>query len=217
MSKKKTYYKQVNAQKLSDEIKQVTSLSDLKGITTRFIDPSYEVDVVFESDKDTNAWATCDQIVTSHEIVSLEDLKKLKNAKIDARTVELIECGVAFDGKIFSLSSNAQRNWIAIMTFFTTNPFVNAIKSTGADRPTTVEELLSHFDGTLGGMFPMTVTTKADGEYVFNDISTYIQFFNLAISTAQSYYDSGRLLKTQVNNAVDAAEIDSVIDDREKT
>ncbi|HSG29084.1 MAG TPA: hypothetical protein VLA34_11435, partial [Candidatus Krumholzibacterium sp.] len=44
----------------------------------------------------------------------LEVYKSIKNGAIDKRTQELIAEGFSFDGKTFSMSANAQRNWIAL-------------------------------------------------------------------------------------------------------
>ena len=215
MSTKKTYYKQVDAQKLSDSIKKVSSLSDLKQISTRFVSNGYEADVEFHNDKDTNQWASCDQIVTNHELVSLQDLKNLKNAKIDARTVELMQEGSVFDNEVFSLSDSAQRNWIALSTFLMLNSIIDVINSSGAERPTSTEELLSHLKSTIDGLVTtLSVTTKDDGEYQFQTDIDYKNFFNTTIAAAKAHYDSGRALKIQVNAATDAAGVDAVIDNR---
>lgn len=47
---------------------------------------------------------------------SLDDQKKERNRLIDRRTDELISLGFAFDGEQFSLSQNAQINWLALKT-----------------------------------------------------------------------------------------------------
>lgn len=45
---------------------------------------------------------------------TLEDFKEDKIQLIDEKTKQIIERGFEFDNKTFSLSDNAQRNWIGI-------------------------------------------------------------------------------------------------------
>jgi len=67
--------------------------------------------------------------------ISLGEHKNLRYKQIDIRTGELISAGFTFDGENFSLSQNAQLNWVGLKS---------------------LETLIT---------FPINVTTKGDGEY----------------------------------------------------
>ena len=55
-------------------------------------------------------------IIHDHVALSLSDLKATKVLDIDARTREIIAGGFAFDGQTFSLSEQAQMNWLGLIT-----------------------------------------------------------------------------------------------------
>jgi hypothetical protein len=56
-------------------------------------------------------------IISNHEANPLSARKAAKIAAIDSRTDDLIRQGFAFDGKNFSLSTEAQGNWTALFVF----------------------------------------------------------------------------------------------------
>lgn len=56
-----------------------------------------------------------DAVVGAHIAVSLDDKKVAKKKAIDVKTQSIIRQGFDFDGNHFSLSPNAQLNWIGIV------------------------------------------------------------------------------------------------------
>jgi hypothetical protein len=57
-----------------------------------------------------------DSLVSAHEAVSLQDYKNDKNSEIDSKTRELINNGFTYDSTLFSLSTQAQTNWLTLKT-----------------------------------------------------------------------------------------------------
>lgn len=106
--------------------------------------------------------------------------------KIDNRTQELINNGFDFDGRNFSLSSNAQQNWTALATL--------------------------NNSGML--TFPLAVTTANDDEYEFDNQTEFLQFIGTAFSTVNGHIASGRALKVAVRDAQNQTQLDAIIDNR---
>lgn len=201
----KTYSKIVDAGKLWDELEIV--FPDLNDVHTFIDNGTDKVQVTFDNSKDGAEQAIIDSIVTAHVPVDLEDLKKKKNALIDEKTKELIYAGFAYDNNVFSLSSNAQRNWLALNSVWSANFFV-----TQELNPTFTPAQV--YDAVESSLYPSPVTTLDDLEYIFNTYAEYVTFFNAIFAFANGHYLSGRALKEQVNNAVDQAELNSIIDNR---
>jgi len=61
--------------------------------------------------------AILDTIMTNHDPIDIDAVKEEKNLLIDAKTNELIKGGFEFDGNMFSMSSDAQRNWMGLHQF----------------------------------------------------------------------------------------------------
>jgi len=118
------------------------------------------------------------------DAVWLTILKTECKVEIDLRTQELILGGFAFNGKLFSLSSNAQMNWTALNS---------------------VRDALT---------YPQAVSTSDDGEYQFADAIELNAFAMTALGTAGFHYSSGRTLKVSIDAAVDEVAINAIIDTR---
>jgi hypothetical protein len=117
-------------------------------------------------------------------VVDLAHAKAVKHSQIDARTAEIIGQGFSHGGSTFSLSENAQRNWIG--------------GEVGKNNLT----------------FPMAVSTKDEGEYSIANATEYTTMYLTAVATTKSVIDSGRTLKKSVNAATTVAEVDAVVDNR---
>lgn len=205
MSNKKDYQKIVNSGKLYDEVVVVfPDLVDIHTYTQNSLDWFH---IEFENNKDGAEWATIDSLVSSHLPIELDDLKRAKNALIDEKTMSLIFAGYTYDNHTFSLSIHAQRNWIAISTSFEANLSI----ARKADPLLTQEQA---YDAVEASLYPLDVSTLGDLEYTFNTYSDFITFFNGAYTFANGHYMSGRALKNQVNNAVDEAALNLIVDNR---
>lgn len=123
----------------------------------------------------------------SNNWITVEDLqwyKDQKNDAIDSKTAELISSGFTYDSTVFSLSNEAQKNWI------------------GLD--------LAKGDMT----YPVKISTKSDVEYSLVDATAVHNFYLTGVAAKQGHLDSGRALKIQVNDATTVAEVDAVVDNR---
>lgn len=139
---KYTRNKKVNQLKLLSEIKAASFSSKFYNLYT------YGDDVVFESSSDltTAEESEFDTIINNHNIVDINQLKINKNLEIDKKTSDLISVGFTFNGNVFSMSSDAQRNWMG----------------------------LKQFSSSLS--FPINVSTIDDGEYSLklSDLDTFV-------------------------------------------
>lgn len=59
---------------------------------------------------DSYAWNGTNAV----EFIDVETARKTRNVQIDGKTKGLIAAGFVFDGKTFSLSESAQRNWLTL-------------------------------------------------------------------------------------------------------
>lgn len=60
--------------------------------------------------------AGLDALILNHSTYSLPRARAAKVAAVDARTREIIAAGFSFDGNSFSLSQQAQMNWLGLVT-----------------------------------------------------------------------------------------------------
>ena len=117
----------------------------------------------------------------------IADIKHAKCMAIDMRSCELIDQGFVHNGKLFSLSAAAQRNWMALMD--------------------------THNAGLL--TFPLAVSVKADDEeYVIQDAAEFLAFWGAAMGTGKAHIDAGRALKLAVAAASDIDALNTVVDER---
>jgi len=112
--------------------------------------------------------------------------KANKNLLIDNRTQELISQGFVYNGSTFSLSSNAQTNWIGL----------KQASSLG---------LIS---------FPYDVTTKDDLQHSIIDEADLTAFYATGLGTKSAHVASGRALKILVNAETTIEGVDSIVDNR---
>ena len=118
------------------------------------------------------------------KVYCIQILKNAKYDAIDARTDELIARGIPFDGNLFSTSSEAQRNWIALFSARNELPY------------------------------PISVTTLDEKEYTFNDARLVALFYLTGVSVINANIASGRIIKLQVGECETKECIDSIVDPR---
>lgn len=117
----------------------------------------------------------------------LADIKHAKCLAVDLRSNELIEQGFTHNGKLFSLSAPAQRNWMALMD--------------------------THNAGLLA--FPLSVSVKADDEeYVIQDAAEFLAFWGAAMGTGKAHIDAGRAIKLAIAAAADIDALNAIVDER---
>lgn len=105
--------------------------------------------------------------------------------EIDKKTQALISKGFKFKKTMFSLSQNAQINWMALKNQYDMNLLPDEIE-------------ISRKDGK-------TYSLKKD---------EFLDFYNLAFTTVKDILDSGRALKTKAYNANTEKKLSEFIDDR---
>ena len=118
----------------------------------------------------------------------IDEYRQTKYNEIDAKTEELIYQGFNFDGKLFSLSSNAQFNWVKMASALASGTLTEA-------------------------KFPYTVSTRNNGSYAlaWADLSAFLGAATLGV---ESNLATGRALKNLVENAQTVPEILAVEDNR---
>jgi hypothetical protein len=115
----------------------------------------------------------------------LEQTKRAKYLAIDTRTEELIDQGFSFAGKVFSLSSNAQKYWIGMMV--------------GKDLLT----------------YPLVVNTLDDSSTLsVTDAVMVLQMYGTAMGTVKAHLASGTALKDLVRAATTIPEVQAIVDSR---
>jgi len=121
------------------------------------------------------------------DLTILENLKEFRYNQIDKRTVEIISAGFTFDGKLFSLSAQAQNNWTNIKS---QKEVFNAM-----------------------GLFPIQVSTK-DSDVYFLQYTDVDAFWGAGMVAVKTPYNIGGNLKKSIFDATTIAEVDAVIDNR---
>lgn len=111
--------------------------------------------------------------------------KIVRYDQIDKRTEELIAEGFLFDGKVFSLSANAQRYWTGLMV------------------------------GASAIAYPVVVNTLDDGAtYTIPNAGTVVGVYGAAMNTVKDRLGSGTDLKSEVRAASTVEAVNAVVDDR---
>jgi len=114
---------------------------------------------------------------------TINEARELKFWEIDTRTEELIAMGFTFDGKIFSLSSNAQKYWVGL--------------AVGKDILT----------------YPLVVNTLDDsGTFSISDSMVALQMYATAMGAVKDHLASGTVLKDLVRAAATRDEVLAVED-----
>ena len=98
----------VNSSKLHEEIKISNTINGFAGISTFQGNLKVIGDTLIDE-------SGLDTIVQTHTPISLDEKKVQKCDAIDARTDAIIGEGFLFDGKQFSLSTEAQTNWLGML------------------------------------------------------------------------------------------------------
>lgn len=123
--------------------------------------------------------------IMERDSLPLPEYKKEKILDIDLRSALLIEDGFEYQGKRFSLSTNAQIN-------------ISALNQTRNDLT-----------------YPITYNTIDDTDtYDVVDATDMNAMYMTALATKKAVLDSGTSLKTQVRQASAKDEVDAVIDNR---
>lgn len=117
---------------------------------------------------------------------NLAALKAQRYTDIDDKTKELIAAGFTHATKTFSLSMAAQRNWTD----------------------------LKNSDDAGWITYPEPVSTKDDNEHSLADSAALVAFCKDASDKPREHLKSGRDLKVSINDAVDTAAVDAIVDTR---
>jgi hypothetical protein len=125
---------------------------------------------------------------STHVELTIDELKNKRCQEVDLKTEQLIFSGFSFDGKLFSLSDNAQRNWMGI----------SAAISAG---------LLTEQD------FPFTLSAKDDTIYKLSwaNRNNFMACVLRGISIPKG---AGTALKNQILLAQTIEEINAIVDNR---
>lgn len=202
----KTYNKVVDSSKLRRELAEVFN----ETITIRVNNEN--TTVLFEVPKSTTQWNEVQSIVDSHEMFTLDDLKRNKNWEIDQKTQALIYKGIDYDLggsdgiKNFSLTLTAQHNLDAIGGNFTDN-LLHAMKSNNIDIDTAYPIIES-------SMYPARVSLTDGGFYSFQDHDSLMNFKNAAFGKIKEIYNNGQDLRVLVNACTNIADLEAITDDR---
>lgn len=172
----------LNLNKLNEEIEASSFVYEFKNIVNNKTDNTISV-----YGEELNNELGLDNLVLNHNEFDLSELKESRYDEIDLRTVELIGGGFVFDGKSFSLSTQAQNNW--------TNIFSN-------------KETFNAF-----GSFPMEISTKDSDVYQlqYSDVTSFWAAGMVAVKTP---YNVGGNLKKSIFDASTVEEVNSIIDNR---
>lgn len=98
----------INLGKLDAEVRDSGAVGGFSGLTTQGDELTVH-GVVLDQ-------AALDAVVHDHVAVSLAERKAVKVSAVDARTRAIIAAGFQFDGNGFSLSQQAQTNWLGLLT-----------------------------------------------------------------------------------------------------
>jgi hypothetical protein len=121
------------------------------------------------------------------QALSLEEYKDVRYKEIDARTEEKILLGFSYQGKVFSMSANAQTNILAL--------------DNTRDDPALI--------------YPITYNTLDDlDSYNVVDSTDLHNMYLTALATKKAWVDSGTLLKDSVRDAIDEQAVQAIIDNR---
>ena len=127
------------------------------------------------------------EIVDGNEHVFLDSLKAQRCIEIDNKSVELLKNGFEYDGRKFSLSMEAQINWLGLKA--------------GAE------------DGVL--QFPMTFSTLDECGYTMQSASEVPVFFwGHMAATRESILQSGRMMKAAIMECTTVEQMDAIVDAR---
>lgn len=129
-----------------------------------------------------------EDIISSYATASFETLKNQYIEAIDQKTRELISRGAEFDGHMFSLSDNAQRNWIATKASI---DVYNALS-----------------------FWPVPITTLDDNIYLLKNAGHIISFTTTMLFGVAKHYNSGRALKILVKECKTKGELLAIKDKR---
>lgn len=119
--------------------------------------------------------------------VTLGDCKILRYHEIDIKTESKIKLGFSYQGKVFSLSANAQTNILAL--------------DNTKDDPALI--------------YPIGYSTIDDSEhYDVLDATDLHNMYLTALATKKAWVDSGTALKDAVRAAIDENAVSLIIDNR---
>ena len=141
---------------------------------------------VFDDDLTGPETSTLNAVVAAHQTtVYLARLKAWRKSQIDLRTRELVTSGFSYNGRVFSTSETAQRNW----------------------------EVLHSNRAELAYPFQMA-TTDNDEIYPVAHADELRMMYLTGLSTVMVHYQSGNALKAQIIAAANAAAVAAIVDDR---
>lgn len=117
--------------------------------------------------------------------LTLSEYKDHRFEEINERSRDLIANGHVYNGNVFSLSENAQRNLLGL---FSSKDYLN---------------------------YPFEYRTKNDLDKVFlNNATDITNFYFSAMGTIQQHLGTGNALKQQVKDCTTELEVQAIIDNR---
>lgn len=99
-------------EQIVDEISNTPSLLPLY-VGIRFDDPD-QLQIKFSQSLSASEKSDLDSIISNYNPDPLPNAKSLKTSAVDTKTRTLISEGFQFDNEVFSLSLEAQKNWLAL-------------------------------------------------------------------------------------------------------
>lgn len=160
-------------------------------------------------------------VVTAHP--DLDEYKKMKTAKIDARTAELIAAGFTFDSTKFSASIPAQKNLLYVLLMLNlkmTADLMEQMQIVVAELGLTSSldmrnETIWTYMRSLS--LPHEMSTHEDDLTIEYELPTELSVLQVCLtcaSTVLTAYNGGRDLKKDVRDATTHAAVDAVEDNR---
>lgn len=154
--------------KLQSEILAANCVSNLSGILS-------EGDVLTILCDSVSNQSTLNSVIQNHVAVSLDDNKAAKILAIDSKTRDIIAKGFAYDGQQFSLSMQAQTNWLGLATLQSLLTFPIGI-TTAANTTYTLDQA-------------NVMAFIAQGVQVIKDAVGSGRFLKIAVNAAQTQVD----------------------------
>jgi hypothetical protein len=126
-------------------------------------------------------------VAAAHDPTGLPCQKKARALEVDGHTQALIGAGLTYQGKLFSMSTAAQHNWLAV-------------KAAGA---------------AAGLSYPYKVPVMSNsGYYTATDEAAMIAVADAMRDRIADVVEGGAVLKADIWDAADQAALDAVVDTR---
>lgn len=179
--------------------------------------PYPDDDIIIVTFEEEPILAVKTAITSFYQAISEADVigvyQEQREAEINDNTDYLIIKGVDFDGHHFSLSKEAQLNWIGIPTA------VNAMKNViEYDNPSNTNQ--QNYEAAQNIYFPMPVSASqndASTEYWFATYKDFMNFYNSALVRKKLILDQGRAIIEDIWTKTTITDVKNVVDTRMET